>query len=223
MKRKLYILPILILAWMSLCGFQNVNNKAEVRWDNGKKIYIVGDSRTYNARFDTRDRRVNWLAKAGSSYYYFENTFVPLLDQEELAGKTIVIMYGINDIMQEDAPHAIYNWTLFFRDKAQEWIKRGATVKVCTVPGVDYKLCNSLAGEIDEANVDLLNQNVATFNENLERYLPENIECIHVPHYEEDPYSDGIHYTKQESIKIYRALIDYLVWLDEQKAKKYRF
>ena len=182
---------------------------AEVRELHGSDIYLVGDSRTVYGFMDTLDTRVNWLAASGTSYPYFNEYYVPVLDKTNLRGKKIVILYGINDIAYFGKGPACLTWVNFYNTKAQDWIARGAQVYACSVIGFDY---DSLPeGRSSQDVIESRNKDVEDYNALLESMLPANIGYIKLHLSTEDPMRDGVHYSRGEDVVLYEGLINYLL------------
>ncbi|MBQ7564080.1 MAG: hypothetical protein IJT16_08825 [Lachnospiraceae bacterium] len=182
---------------------------SEVRELYGSDIYLVGDSRTVYGFMDTLDQRVNWLAACGSSYPYFNDYYVPILDRTNLKGKKIVILYGINDISYYGKGPACLTWIGFYNSKAQEWIAKGAQVYACSVIGFDY---DSLPeGRNTKSEIESKNKDVEDFNALLESMLPANVGFIKLHLSTETPMRDGVHYSRGEDVVLYEGLINYLL------------
>lgn len=194
-----------------LSGFKTVDDGSQIQINNKSKIYLIGDSRTYCGYLQTADDRVNWLACPGSKYDFFKSEYVPLINTQNLKGRTIVILYGVNDLMTDGLEKSEKNWIHFFNHKAQNWIKRGARVKMCSVMGLDYGVTEKFDGVVYKESIDAFNNNVNEFNQYMIDNLPSNIEFITLHHSTEQPYEDGIHYTFSNGYYMYEGLIDYLV------------
>ncbi len=210
--RRMACLSLAVVLWVCASGFDfpEYDNYMNVSINNGSNIILVGDSRTVNGSHDTGDTRVDWLACAGTKYDVFEQVYMPMLDASDLNGKTIVILYGINDLMQDGVDSALLHWSNFYNRQAQGWIRRGATIKTATVPGIDYGICFFYPSLITEEAVDEFNEKVDRYNSELRAALPDNVELIPVHTFTENPYVDGLHYSKQDSILIYTSIIDRL-------------
>lgn len=209
--RKFFYSILLILTFFILTGFKNVDDGKEIRIDNKSNIYLVGDSRTYCGYLQTADDRVNWLACPGTKYDYFKSEYLPLLSRQSLRGKTIVILYGVNDLMNDGIEETEKHWMHFFNHKAQNWIRYGANVKVCSVMGLDYGVSEKFKGIIYRDSIDAFNDNVAEYNKFLVDNLPDNIEYIQLEHHTTPAYEDGIHYTFSNGYYIYEGLIERLL------------
>ena len=181
----------------------------EIIEDNGADIFLVGDSRTVYAYMDTCDERANWLAACGSSYPYFVERYLPLLDRTNLRGKKIVILYGINDVSYYGKEAAMAGWLEFYNGKAQDWIRRGAAVYACSVLGFDY---SSLRDKSVCSYADIINMNraVEDYNTMMEAALPSNIGYIKLHYTTDKPLRDGVHYSYAEDRNIYEGIINYL-------------
>lgn len=180
----------------------------EIIEDNGSSLFLVGDSRTVYGYMDTNDERANWLAACGSSYPYFMEHYVPILDHSNLRGAKIVILYGINDVSYYGKDAAAMNWLSFYQTKAQDWIAAGATVYVCSVPGFDYAGLDN--GTVcTPADIARMNQAVAEYNALMESSLPSNIGYIRLHYSTPNPLRDGVHYSVAEDRVFYEGIIDY--------------
>lgn len=175
--------------------------------DNMANIYLVGDSRTYLGYKDTQDNRANWLATPGVGYSYFKNYFEPYLNGKVLSGKKVVILFGINDIIGFGPNVSAAEWLDFFSTTAQTWIAGGASVYMCSVPGVTNDILNILP----DTDVAAVNKAVNEFNALMAVGLPKNVSFVPINHFTENPYKDGLHYSPEESIWIHESLINSLL------------
>ena len=182
---------------------------SEVIEDNGANIYLVGDSRTVYAWVDLKDQRANWLAACGTSYSHFAQNYIPILDGADLSGRKIVILFGVNDIGYYGKETAIANWIGFYKTKAQEWIKRGASVYACSVLGFNYRAEYNGSG-CSRSDIVRMNQNVDEYNALMESLLPSNINYLRLGFSTEEPLRDGVHYSFEEDRRIYGGIIDML-------------
>lgn len=182
---------------------------SEVIEDNGADIYLVGDSRTVYAWADTRDQRANWMAACGTSYSHFADHYLPLLDGTDLNDRKIVILFGVNDIGYYGKEAACANWIGFYNTKAQEWIKRGASVYACSVLGFNYRAEYNGSG-CSYSDIVRMNCNVDEYNALMESLLPSNIGYIRLGFSTAEPLRDGVHYSAEEDRRIYGGIIDML-------------
>ena len=182
---------------------------SEVIEDNGADIYLVGDSRTVYACVDTGDKRANWLAACGTGYSHFAERYLPILDGADLNGKKIVILFGVNDIGYYGKEAACANWIDFYNGKAQEWIRRGASVYACSVLGFNYRAEYNGSG-CSYQDIIRMNQNVDEYNSLMESLLPSNIGYIRLGFSTPEPLRDGVHYSVEEDLRIYGGIIGQL-------------
>lgn len=173
---------------------------------DGKNIY-VGDSRTYIMHQNIGDDGNSWIGIPGSSYDKFSTVASASVDGMNIAGKNIIILYGINDIMGQGSDAAFNNYNYFLQTKAQEWISKGAKVYFVNLCGVNNGLCDTVPG-VTADNVKYINGNVAKFN-SLMKSFPSNIKRINV-NYGKNPEYDGIHYNAQTCISVYKQINKYL-------------
>ena len=181
----------------------------EIIEDNGADIFLVGDSRTVYGYMDTLDERANWLAACGTSYPYFIEHYISIIDKADLKGKKIVILYGVNDISYYGKENACLNWINFYNSKAQEWIRKGASVYACSVLGFNYR---SLANKsiCTYTDISTMNKAVDSYNALIESMLPANIGYIKLHYTTDEPLRDGVHYSVKEDAYIYEGIINYL-------------
>lgn len=169
---------------------------------NASRIYI-GDSRTYIMHTVVGDDGASWLGFSGSRYGTFSTRAASYVDGIPLAGKQIVIMYGINDIMSYGAQQTFDNYNYFLNGKAQEWISRGAKVYFVSLVGVSKDLV--IAGfKADPREITAINNQVAAFN-TLMAGFPANIYRINI-NPGANPFLDGIHYDVEACQSIYQQI-----------------
>lgn len=203
---------VFIVSFMLACGIFSQNNKVyaeeqgKLIEENGARLYLIGDSRTYLGNRDTQDKRANWLASPGTSFTFFNSEFVPYLNLRYKKDKRIVILYGINDIIGFGEDMSLLLWLNFYNTTAQDWIREGAEIYTCTVFGVEDDLKNVFP----DMDIKAVNKKVASFNKQLKDNLPPNIHYIDLAPFTEKPFMDGIHYTSEESFLIYEGLINLL-------------
>lgn len=175
--------------------------------DNNANLYILGDSRTVMGALDTGyDARANWYAASGTTLDYMLVHFAPILDAKDLNGKTIVIMYGVNDVMFTGPDYAKMNYRMFLMTKAQEWIQKGAKVYMASVPGVSSQLDFAAPG-MSSAKI---NMDVCSFNDFIRATLPTGVNYLPVSLVHPMAYDDGLHYTAEESMLLYENIINQL-------------
>lgn len=161
---------------------------------------FVGDSRTYLMRNVIGDDTANWLGYPGTKYDTLISTAVPIIDNVNLNGKKIVILYGINDITAYGAQKTFDNYNIFLATKAQEWIKKGATVYFASLAGMK----TDVKGGISAAMAATVNPQVTAFN-NMIGGFPSNIHKIYI-NYGDDPFSDGLHYNTKTCVSVYNQI-----------------
>lgn len=178
-----------------------------VNADNNANLFILGDSRTVMGALDTGyDARANWFAASGTTLDYMLVHFAPILDAKDLNGKTIVIMYGVNDVMFTGPDCAKMNYRMFLMTKAQEWIQKGAKVYMASVPGVTSQLDFAAPG-MSSAKI---NMDVSSFNDFTRATLPTGVNYLPVSLIHPMAYDDGLHYTAEESMLLYENIINQL-------------
>ena len=231
MKKKL-LLGMMGIAWIFMCGFEQLPtvtpvapaptptaaqvlttlygprySVGAVNVNNNANLYILGDSRTVMGALDTGyDVRANWYAASGTTLSYMIEKFVPIIDSDNLNGKTIVIMYGVNDVMFMGPDYAKLNYRMFLLGKAQEWIQKGAKVYMASVPGVSSQLDFAAPG----MSSSLINMNVCVFNDFVRANLPTGVGYLPVNLIHPLAYDDGLHYTAEESMLLYENIINQL-------------
>lgn len=206
MKKKL-IAAALVVVWIMLCAFDYGPRYklAIAAVDNNAAIYMLGDSRTVMGAADTGyDARANWYARSGSTISYLNETIAPILDTKDLAGKKIVIMYGVNDVMQFGAAKAGESYYNFLLTKGEQWVQKGAKVYFCSVLGITKDIENFVPG----LNSDAMNAQIDSFNSFMRTNLPPGITYVQLQHYYPIGYDDGLHFTADESYIIYENVIN---------------
>ena len=163
------------------------------------KIY-VGDSRTYIMRYYLGADGATWLGYPGTGITTLQGAASKVIDGLPLEGRKIVILYGINDVSALGGQAAFDAYNNFFSTKAQEWIKRGATVYFANIIGVNNDFTIS-APFATQATIDNINAQTAVFNSCLGS-LPANIHRITLK-VSGNPFSDGIHYNAATCSSIY--------------------
>lgn len=161
---------------------------------------FIGDSRTYLMRDAIGDDTANWLGYPGTRYDTLMSRAVPIVDNVNLNGKKIVIMYGINDITAYGAQKTFDNYNTFLTTKAQEWIQKGATVYFVNLAGMkpDQK------GGISAGVAAAVNSQVAIFN-NMMGGFPANVHKIYI-NYGSNPFMDGLHYNNATCVSVYNQI-----------------
>lgn len=161
---------------------------------------FIGDSRTYLMRDAIGDDTANWLGYPGTKYDTLMSRAVPIVDNVNLNGKNIVILYGINDITAYGAQITFDNYNTFLTTKAQEWINKGATVYFVNLAGMKADQKGGITAEVAAA----VNSQVAAFN-NMMGAFPSNIHKIYI-NYGSDPFMDGLHYNTQTCVLVYNQI-----------------
>lgn len=207
MIRKLTTITLLISSFLILTGFNDCPNEGKeiegaVYEDNNSNTYIVGDSRIYfmrKALADDEASDFNWIAVCGSGYYHMRNEFASILRAEDLKGKTIIFESGLNDIIfGGGTDNAYLYYTDYYSTTAQEFIERGADVKMLRLlpilPDSDH-------------NIEM-NESVAYYNDALLNNIPDNIGIIDLC---DEPlgYVDELHFDDETSIRLYNLLLEY--------------
>lgn len=191
---------VLVPAFLLCSGFRGVEDKnvldTEHKFvveDNGSDITLIGDSRIYQMRLATEDRSVNWIAASGSGYDWFAKSISPIMDKEDLRNKTIIIEYGINDVwFYGGVDTATSKWIPFYYRKAQQWVKRGATVEAVLLMPTVYGPAN---------------RKITYFNEELVASVPSNIRLINVNDIRFQ-YVDDLHFTDETGRELFEAIMD---------------
>lgn len=170
--------------------------------NNAQRIY-VGDSRTYVMHKAIGNDGASWIGFPGSKYDVFSTRVASYIDAMPLAGKQIVIQYGINDITTYGAQQSFDYYNYFLNGKAQEWIKQGAKVYFVNVVGIgdDFSVDEK---KIKSKEISAINNQVATFNA-LMAGFPANIHIIKVDA-GPNPFYDGIHYNAETCKAIYQQI-----------------
>lgn len=109
MKKKLLILSLMSIFLLST-GFRY--NSTDYSWeesqktlikDNNTDVILVGDSRVYFLLEHNPDIQSSVCCRPGSKVEWLEETALPSLNTDEnIADKTIVIISGVNNMMEED-------------------------------------------------------------------------------------------------------------------------
>lgn len=165
-----------------------------------RDTFFIGDSRTYLMYDIVGTDTANWLGYPGTKYDTFISKAVPIIDNVNLLGKKIVILYGINDISVYGAQKTFDNYNSFLSTKAQEWIEKGSTVYFVSLAGLKA----NAKGGVSAAMAASVNPQVTTFN-NMMGGFPANIHKIYI-NYGDDPFYDGIHYNSQTCFSVYNQI-----------------
>lgn len=167
--------------------------------ENAKNIF-VGDSRVYVMHDFIGNDTASWIGFPGTRYDTLEKVVTPYIDTLPLAGKNIIIMYGINDITTYGSASTFNLYNLFLNNKAQEWINKGAKVYFANLAGIDNQMVEG--GYLPSANeVAVINNEVAAFNKMMKQF-PSNIRRINIK-YGKNPFYDGIHFNEATCKSIY--------------------
>ena len=198
MLRRLWITAFMMCIFLTCCGFAHLPNEINtaslyVVEDNKAPVYFIGDSRLYMMRLATGPAGVNWLAECGSGFEVLMNKVVPEIDGENLYGKTIIIEYGINDIILLMGTYgAIASYTQFFNTKAQEWIAKGAVVKFV---------------QVMPTGTDSTNAEIDRFNAAVTAAIPPNIHVVNLKNALEYGFLDNVHYNDSTSVLLYNLML----------------
>lgn len=176
-------------------GCTSINN-------NVSRIY-VGDSRTYIMHNVIGDDGASWIGFPGTKYDTFATTASSYIDNIPLAGKQIVILYGINDITTYGAQQTFDYYNYFLNGKAQDWIRQGAKVYFVSLVGIGNELVTN-GKKVKPGEVTFVNNQVATFNA-LMAGFPANINKINISA-GANPFYDGIHYNIETCKSIYQQI-----------------
>lgn len=170
--------------------------------NSASRVY-VGDSRAYIMHEAIGDDGASWIAFPGSRYDTFAKRAASYVDGMPLAGKQIVIMYGINDIMAYGAQPTFCYYNSFLNGKAQEWINLGAKVYFVSLVGINKDLVTN-GKKVKAKEVKFVNDQTSIFN-GLMAAMPANVNKIYI-NAGPNPFYDGIHYNPVTCRLIYNQI-----------------
>ncbi len=205
--KKLLLCILGICVWTFLCGFafeEGRNDPGDTAVYNNVGTYLLGDSRTAMGFADTHDPRANWYARCATDFACLNNEYAPILDEQPLKERKIVIMYGVNDVMRYGPDVAAASYLTFLQTKGLEWTEKGADVFFCSVPGLTPAI-DIVMGPGYSA---VTNINIAKFNTLMQTGLPKGIHYYQLPALKDTDYIDGLHYTEKESILLFEKVIN---------------
>ena len=206
MKKRISIAMLVIMTWLLCSGFtRNAAGIPEAYVVNNSNVIIVGDSRMVLVHDAVGDAGCDWLATAGSGYNKLEE-YSKLIDTMDLKGKKIIISYGINDInIGNPSIAGFYKYQNFMNTKAQEWIKKGASVYFTDIPQITPAI---RAGKgCENTAVDLINEYVEQFNDlAITNGFPADIKHISLK-IDDKHFYDGIHYDEISCLYVFNKMM----------------
>lgn len=206
MKKRIGIALIIMMIGLMCSGYtRNAAGIPEACVLNNSNVIIIGDSRMVLTHDAVGDAGCDWLATAGSSYNKLEE-YAKLIDTMDLKGKKIIISYGINDInISNPSLAGFYKYQNFMNTKAQEWIKKGASVYFTDIPQITPAIRNGKGCE--NTAVDLINEYVGQFNDlAATNGFPANIKHITL-NIDDKHFYDGIHYDDISCIYVFNQMM----------------
>lgn len=197
--KKLVCVLIFLFAFFSLTGFKQLDNINSMELgivyeDNGADTYILGDSRVVYMRNSVQEAKdFNWIGVCGSGIERLTTDMKAVISNEDLKGKTIIVESGLNDILfNGGAPKTYLYYYQFYNTIAQDWIKRGAKVKMIKI----------LPVMSDNEN----NRIIKCYNDVLQANIPNNIDVVDLNQVTLS-YIDELHFDNATSMKLYYLLI----------------
>ncbi len=99
------------------------------------KVVLIGDSRTYTMHQAVGDGKCSWITKPGTSYDWFGDIALPMINFEysDIKDKKIVILLGINDLNADGAKATADRYVKFCNLAAQQWIAEGSEIYVASI------------------------------------------------------------------------------------------
>ncbi len=157
---------------------------------NGSVI-MIGDSRCVQMKNHVGEGNNTWSCKGSMGLNWMKSTGVPNIESKIGNGTKIVIMMGVNDLYQVDA------YITYLNSMANTWVSKGAKVYFVSVNPCD-------------GSYNSLNTKITNFNNSIKSGINSNIRYIDTHTYLTSggfTTSDGLHYTKETSRKIYNYII----------------
>lgn len=169
---------------------------------NTSKIIFIGDSRTvqmYSYLASTWNN--NTYSKAGVIQYdnnlfvaqgsmgldWMKNTGVPAAKKYFSNGVSIVILMGVNDLYNQD------KYIEYLNSNVDSWLSSGSKIYFVTVNPCDGSYSH-------------MNSKIKTFNSKLKSKISKKIGWINTHDNLTFKTTDGLHYDKNTSIKIYNYI-----------------
>ena len=195
--------------------------------DQRARMVIIGDSRsleTYATLYGERvwdavavvreDKAGNWwIGRHGGGYNWFANTGVSRADEHVERDTAVVILLGVNDLLNEwgredpvlgssDETH----YARLINRKAKQWRRRGAIVYYATVTPVGSRPGDDVF--VSSSGKRVTNARVRRWNENMRSLLSSNVVVLDAYGAIAKKYraSDSMHYDEAT----YRRLFEYV-------------
>lgn len=204
MKRK-FLIFLLIVAFLLSTGFYY--NPDSYSWEESQKtllidneadVIIIGDSRVYLLMVHNPDIRSSTCCRPGSKIEWLEETALPSLKTDkDIADKTIVIMSGVNNMLEEEPKDIAKHMKRIY----DEFTDLGADVVLCNV--------GPTGKDIDSD----FNKKIIQYNKELEKRVPSVVDLhgfLVENGYEHRIPDDIWHYDAETDRKILNLLEDML-------------
>ncbi len=173
--------------------------------DQNSDIIMIGDSHFVQMYTDTADICCSWIAGIGRGFSFLDETAFLLLQEQELKGKTILVQMGANDLRAPgaDAAETAERYLAFYREKALQWVQRGARVHVLGVYPV-------------REDGKELNAAIDRFNSLLEKGMPVELQFdkLSADRIGKLEYRDSLHFTRPVSVRVYFDLMN-MIWKEK--------
>ncbi|MDO5575032.1 MAG: hypothetical protein Q4G60_13745 [bacterium] len=168
--------------------------------NKNSKVVLIGDSRTYTMRQAVGKGKCSWITKPGTSYDWFGDIALPMINFEynDIKNKKIVILLGINDLNADGAEETADRYVRFCNLAAQQWIAEGSQIYVASINPSLYPNAEK-NNEIMQANALIQ----AGLNSNI-NYIDTYSMLV------EDGYvlPDCLHFDAETDQKIYKFIMD---------------
>ena len=158
MKKKLLILSLMSIFLLST-GFRY--NSTDYSWeesqktlikDNNTDVILVGDSRVYFLLEHNPDIQSSVCCRPGSKVEWLEETALPSLNTDEnIADKTIVIISGVNNMMEEDPKDIAEHMNEIYN----EFTDLGANVVLCNIGPTGKDIDSDFNRKIIQYNTEI--------------------------------------------------------------------
>lgn len=205
MKKRISLSLMILLIGLMCSGYsRNSAGIPEALIINNSPTIIIGDSRMVLVHDAVGDANCDWMATAGTNFDKLIE-YSKLIDQMDIANKKIIISYGINDInISNPSMSTFFKYQNFMNTKAQEWIKKGATVYFTDIPQVTTAI--RTLPTCENTAVDLINEYVNQFN-NLASTsgFPSNIKHITLK-IDDSHFYDGLHYDPAACVYVFNQM-----------------
>ena len=168
----------------------------------GSRVIFIGDSRTvqmysyvantwknnsYSTGGVTQYGNDLFVAQGSMGLNWMKSTGIPAAKEYFKSGVSVVILMGVNDLRNQDS------YIEYLNSNVESWTSTGAKVYFVSVNPCD-------------GSYEHMNSRISTFNTNLKKGLSNKIGWINTHDNITFKTSDGLHYNKDTSIKIYNYI-----------------